>query len=185
MILHGHYNPPLVFLSYAIAACASYGALSFAAANRSQPEHDDLQPWQGIVPAAMALGLGIWSMHFTGMAAFRITSVNIGFRVDLTVLSLLVALVFTGIGFAVLTLLHDPFEGPIIAGIPMAAGIVSMHFLGMAAMTADLHQSYRGELAIAAGAIAYAASAGALWLSCRQLGTVGRIAAALLMAAAI
>ena len=99
-------------------------------------------------------------------------------------MSLVVAIAFTAIGFATLWLLPGA-EGPLIAGIPMAAGILSMHFLGMMAITGDLYFRYRSDLVLAAGAIALFASIAALSLSMVPSKRVGKVCSALVMAIAI
>ena len=175
-----HYNPWLVALSYVIAALGSYVSLALHPARVAAEE----APPSGIIPSAAALGLGIWGMHFTGMAACHFDGVQVGYRWDLTALSLVVAIAFTAIGFATLWLLPGA-EGPLIAGIPMAAGILSMHFLGMMAITGDLYFRYRSDLVLAAGAIALFASIAALSLSMIPSKRVGKVCSSLVMAVAI
>jgi len=182
--LHGNYSPWLVALSYLIATLASYISLRLA----SQTAADDpvtSGEVQGVLPAALALGLGIWSMHFTGMAAFRIDGMTIGYRWDVTLLSLVVAVCFTAIGFASMSLLGDWREAVLVAAIPMGAGILAMHFLGMMAMTGDMHIRYRADLVLASALIALTASAAALYLSTRNHGRTSRVTAALAMGVAI
>ena len=67
----------------------------------------------------------------------------------------------------------------------MAAGILSMHFLGMMAITGDLYFRYRSDLVLAAGAIALFASIAALSLSMIPSKRVGKVCSALVMAIAI
>ncbi|AIJ21809.1 integral membrane protein [Amycolatopsis methanolica 239] len=55
-----------------------------------------------LVNGAMAIGTGIWTMHFIAMMGFGVTGSEIRYDVPLTVLSLLVAIAVVGIGvFAV------------------------------------------------------------------------------------
>ena len=183
MELNGHFDPWLVGLSYLIATAAAYISLRLAP---HTPDADkSAAKIRGVLPAAFALGLGIWSMHFTGMAAFHIHAVAIGYRWDVTFLSLVVAVVFTSIGFATLTLLRNPREGPLVAGIPMGAGILSMHFLGMLAMTGEMTIHFQSELVIAAGGIAVIASVVALFLSRIRHRLLSRLAASMVMGLAI
>lgn len=184
MVLHGHYNPWLVGLSYLIACGASWGALRLMAA--SAPADDGAPAeMRNILPAATMLGMGIWAMHFTGMAAFSIPGMPLGFRWDITVLSLLVAIVFTGFGFATLALARKLRESFVLAGIPMACGILTMHFLGMMAMTGDMEQHYRADLVLVSALIALTASIAALWLTTRPHRMLRSLVSAMLMALAI
>src|SRR5580658_8963997 len=69
MVVTGTYNPHLVALSILVAAFASYTALDIGgrvAATRGAA------PRVWLVVAAIAMGGGIWSMHFIGMLAFNL-----------------------------------------------------------------------------------------------------------------
>ena len=69
-----HYNPWLVALSYVIAALGSYVSLALHPARVAAEE----APPSRIIPSAAALGLGIWGMHFTGMAACHFDGSRLG-----------------------------------------------------------------------------------------------------------
>ncbi|HEY9812450.1 MAG TPA: MHYT domain-containing protein, partial [Candidatus Sericytochromatia bacterium] len=63
------YELRLVLLSIAIATIASYTALDLAgrvtaAIGKSR--------WLWLIGGAIAMGLGIWSMHFIGMLAYKL-----------------------------------------------------------------------------------------------------------------
>ena len=66
--MSGSYSPFLVVLSVFVAAAAAYTALDLAgrvtAAGRARAG------W--LVGGSLAMGLGIWSMHFIGMLAYRL-----------------------------------------------------------------------------------------------------------------
>src|SRR5215208_909591 len=85
--MHGSHDNPLVALSILIAICASYTALSLAgrvavARGRSRAA------W--LLGGSIAMGSGIWSMHFVAMLAFHL-SVPIAYDVPLVALSHLAA----------------------------------------------------------------------------------------------
>lgn len=182
----GHFEPLLVALSFVIAASGSYVALRLAPVPGT--EHSSptgLLGRLGVFPAAVALGISIWAMHFTGMAAFSMPGMSIGYRWDLTLLSLVVAVVFTAVGFGARSLLHGDLESVITAAIPMAAGILTMHFLGMLAMTGEMRIHFRSDLVLWAGSIALGASAASLWLTTLPHRMLRSAAAAMAMALAI
>src|SRR5919201_5724678 len=55
-----------------------------------------------LINGAMAIGTGIWTMHFLAMLGFGVTGSDVRYDVPLTVLSLLVAIAVVGVGvFAV------------------------------------------------------------------------------------
>ena len=72
MTLHGHYNLWLVFLSYCIAVCGSYAALGMVLPWAGRLAIEERRRVRGVLPSGVALGVTIWAMHFTGMAAFSI-----------------------------------------------------------------------------------------------------------------
>lgn len=184
MELHGYYDWRLVAFSLAIAFLASLVAVRTAddLIAKPDPSSPDIA---GAVRAGSVLGLGIWAMHFTGMAAFHLKGVDLGYRWDITLLSLLVAILFTVIGFAAAGMMHNTFDGIAVASIPMAVGVLAMHFFGMMAMTGEVEQHYDVSMVLVAGGIALTASMGAIWLT-RSARSLGRqLAAASTMALAI
>ena len=71
--MHHHtasHDPVLVALSILIAALASYTALDLAARMRAAASGRASSGW--LAAAAIAMGGGIWSMHFVGMLAFHL-----------------------------------------------------------------------------------------------------------------
>src|SRR5260370_16800499 len=95
MVVTGTYNPHLVALSILVAAFASYTALDLGgrvAATRG------VAPRVWLVAAAIAMGGGIWSMHFIAMLAFNIP-IPISYDIGLTTLSLVVAIFVHGARF--------------------------------------------------------------------------------------
>ena len=67
MIMSGYYDPILVALSIAVAIFASFTALNLA--GRLLAADNRARFWW-LSAASVALGGGIWSMHFVGMLAF-------------------------------------------------------------------------------------------------------------------
>ena len=95
-MVHTGYTPLLVALSIVIAVFASYAALDLGARVR----RPDAGPrWAWGAGAAVAMGGGIWSMHFVGMLAFEM-ALHAAYDLGLTVLSLVIAIAVTGAGFA-------------------------------------------------------------------------------------
>jgi NO-binding membrane sensor protein with MHYT domain len=87
-ILTGSYNLPLVALSVLIAVGASYAALDLAGrvtASRGLAR----AAW--LSGGASAMGLGIWSMHYIGMLAFKL-SIPVSYDWRMVLVSLLAAI---------------------------------------------------------------------------------------------
>ncbi len=87
MPLDGWYSPGLVILSILIASAASYTALELAARVTAARGRERLA-W--LAGGSVAMGVGIWSMHFVGMLAFHLP-VPISYGLWLVLLSVVVA----------------------------------------------------------------------------------------------
>jgi diguanylate cyclase (GGDEF)-like protein/PAS domain S-box-containing protein len=118
----------LVGLAAAICALASWTAISLLHHVRRSGGRTQLA-WLGV--AAASTGFGIWATHFIAMLAFspRLPS---AYNVSLTVLSLVVAIVVTGVGLAIATR-RNSAAAAAAGGVVVGGGIAAMHFIGMAA----------------------------------------------------
>ncbi len=183
----GQYDPLLVVLSYVIAVFGGYVALDLAnhaRAGEGSLRNDGQGEMRGdarrLTGAALALGAGIWSMHFIGMLAYR-SDVPIGYDAGLTALSFLLAVAVSGAGlFAVAR--NRPRRFTLgVAGTLTGLGIVSMHYVGMAGMRMDMELSYDLLLVAVSVVIAIVASTVALWLAFRTRRPLQRAAGAVLL----
>jgi two-component system sensor histidine kinase/response regulator len=186
--LHGTYNLALVILSYLVAGLASYLALILAR-YLVKPKNSS-QRYLLQCGGALALGAGIWSMHFIGMLAFSM-EMPIGYDPWLTVLSLLIAVLSA---YGVLAIISRPRLkiGQIISSaVLLGIGISAMHYVGMLAMSMATDMRYRLDVFLLSIAIAIVASGAALWICFTLARHSGKgrwyleICAASIMAAAI
>jgi NO-binding membrane sensor protein with MHYT domain len=157
------HNPLLVAASILVAILASFTGLRIASGLRT------LQPAarkREIAKAAVALGGGIWSMHFIAMLSMRISR-ELTYAALPTLGSVLVAILITGLG---LLILHCGERTPRkigLAGVLMGLGIVSMHYLGMAAIGGKTVTYETAGYFISTG-IAVGSSICALWLAYKR-----------------
>lgn len=157
----GTYSPSLVALSYIIAMVASYVALDLAGR---------VTAWQGaaaycwLAGGAIAMGTGIWSMHFIGMLAFHLP-IPTAFDPSITVVSMLIAIVVSGLALFIVSRSTLTWGRLALAGTIMGLGIAAMHYTGMAAMLVAPGIVYDPPLFVASIVIAIAASYAALWLA--------------------
>src|SRR5919199_229483 len=170
-MLHPTHDATLVALSILIAALASYVALTLAGPLSSAAGSRRVG-W--LAGGSFAMGIGIWSMHFVAMLAFRLP-VPVAYDVPLLTLSVAIA-----IGASLLALAVGPASvgSPafLVAGISMGTAIAGMHYTGMAAMRLPAQMRYDPPLVVLSVAIAIAASLIALRLSFRQRGDEARVA---------
>jgi NO-binding membrane sensor protein with MHYT domain len=181
MAVTGTYDPYLVVLSVLVASFASYTALDLGG-HVSVARGVARLVW--LVVAAITMGGGIWSMHFIGMLAF-IMPVPMSYDIGLTIVSLLVAVFVTGVGFYVIGRQNVSPLRLVLSGIFMGLGIAAMHYTGMAAMRGDADLSYHGLFVALSLVIAIGASTAALWLAFRTTDLWQRLAAAVVMGVAI
>ncbi len=175
------YDPGLVVLSILISVFASFTALQLAQRMR---ESDGGACYGWLTAAAVAMGGGIWAMHFVAMLAFSL-SVPITYDVELTIVSLLLAIGFTAGGICITFHFGARLRTLLLAGLFMGTGVASMHYTGMAAMRMPALVSYDDRLVILSVLIAIVASTAALWLTFRQKTLLSAITAALAMGAAV
>jgi NO-binding membrane sensor protein with MHYT domain/signal transduction histidine kinase/CheY-like chemotaxis protein len=175
------YNPAVVGLSILIAILASYTALDLGGRIRTATSWA-IVAWTAA--AAIAMGGGIWSMHFVAMLAFHM-SVPVSYDTGLTVLSLLLAIAVTAVGFVVVSRPVARPRDTAVSGLFMGLGIAGMHYTGMAAMQMPANIRYSMTLVACSVLIAICAATVALWLAGRQQGFTGMAVAAIAMGLAI
>lgn len=182
MTIDGHYDPVLVALSLALGTFASFTALNLA--GRLLVADRASRRWW-LLAAAVALGGGIWSMHFVGMLAFDMP-MPVTYDVQLTLLSLLLPIMVVGAGLLTLSRFGNGLRPLIAAGLLAGAGVVVMHYSGMAGMRMPgASVSYDPWLVAASVAIAIIAATAAFWLAFRTRKTWERLVAAVVMGFAI
>ena len=149
-ILEGQYSVPIVVLSIIIACAASYTALILNQRVKRNLLFNELF-WMFL--ASIAMGLGIWSMHFIGMSAFMLP-IPMKYNVSLTIISVLPAIFASFIAFYFANKEKQTHLASIRNGVVMGLGISSMHYIGMAAMDMEAKYYYKSSIFLASIAIA-------------------------------
>lgn len=180
MLIHTGYDPALVVLSIMIATLASYTALDLGAHVRATVGWIS---WAWIAAASLAMGGGIWSMHFVAMLAFRIP-MPVAYDATLALASLLLAIAVTALGFIAVRRSNAP-KNIVLAGSFMGIGIAGMHYTGMAAISVDCGVRYSAPLVALSVMIAIVAATVALWLTLRPQNVWQKLLAMITMGAAI
>jgi NO-binding membrane sensor protein with MHYT domain len=126
----GSYNYALVTLSVLIAVVASYAALDLAA-RITAASGWTRAAW--LVGGAIAMGTGIWSMHYIGMLAF-ILPVPVAYHWPTVLVSLLAAILASAVALFTVSRQKVGVMQALAASVLMGAGIASMHYIGMEAM---------------------------------------------------
>ena len=162
-MLIGSYSPSLLAISLCVAILASYTALDLAG-RIATTKGRAVWYWMSGGAMAMAMGVGVWSMHFIGMLALRLPFA-LGFDVGITALSLLIAVLSCGFALWLVNQPRLPAWQLAFGALVMGAGISSMHYTGMAAMRMTPGIDYDPTLFSASLLIAVVASGAALWIA--------------------
>jgi NO-binding membrane sensor protein with MHYT domain/CheY-like chemotaxis protein len=153
-----HYHHWLVLVSVLVAILASYTALTLAlrirvATRQSAPA------W--LVGGGVAMGIGIWCMHFVGMLALTLP-IDIAYNVGVTLLSMVIAIAVSTFALHIASRKQVARTALVSAGFAMGIGICAMHYVGMAAIEITPSIRYDPLWVVISFAIAIAASLAAL-----------------------
>jgi diguanylate cyclase len=122
----------LVALAVTVCALASYTAISLLHHVRRSTGR---MRFAWLVVSATTTGFGIWATHFIAMLAYA-PGLPAAYHLGFTLLSLVAAIVLTGIGFSVA--MAGDFKGASwLGGAVVGVGIATMHYLGMAAFEVE------------------------------------------------
>lgn len=182
----GYYSYDLVALSVLIAILASYAALGLAARITAASGGVRLV-W--LAGGAIAMGIGIWSMHYIGMLAFHLPVPILYDRLTVLI-SLIAAIVASAVALFVVSRKNMGWPRALIGSLIMGGGIATMHYTGMAAMRLAAMCSYDPWLFTLSIVLAIVISLVALWLAFRLREDVKgsflwKVAAAIVMGSAI
>jgi NO-binding membrane sensor protein with MHYT domain len=158
------YNWGLVLLSYLVAVLGSYAFLQFA--TRIAELRDAGLRYSWLVIGAIAMGGGIWAMHFIGMLA-HILPIPVAYDPWITALSIVPAILGAGVALHVVARPVITTSRLLIGGTLMGAGIGAMHYTGMMAM--QLNALVRYDPTLFAASIVVAVLLAVLALQVRQV----------------
>lgn len=125
------YSPGLVLLSLLIAIFTSSMAIRLAWVARQSTSRQDR--WMLLLGSSVALGGGIWAMHFIGMLALHIHT-HVSYGPWITGLSMLPGIAASAVAMSILMRQDIGRLQLLVGGVLVGAGIGTMHYSGMAAM---------------------------------------------------
>jgi diguanylate cyclase (GGDEF)-like protein/PAS domain S-box-containing protein len=143
LLYTGSYSPALVTASLLIAVFASYAALEVSMRMRHATSVAQHLTW--LVAGALAMGGGIWAMHFVGMLAF---SLPCGVRYDplITMASMVPGVLASAVALQIISGKAPGWGSLAGGGLLLGSGIGAMHYAGMAAMRMDALLRYDPRL---------------------------------------
>ncbi len=182
MNIHVAHDPILVGFALLIAILAAFTALNLGA--RAQENEGNVRLlWLSM--AAMAMGGGVFTMHFIAMLACDMGELLIAYKVGMMLSAVGVAVVCSAIALAV-TFKYGSGPIPIlIGGLFMGLGIAGMHYLGAASMVLAAIAIHKPLYVTISIIISVFASMIALWLTLNARTLLTRLASAVAMCTGI
>jgi diguanylate cyclase (GGDEF)-like protein len=156
--LSASYDPWVVAASVVIAMFASYVTLDLAKRVSSGDRGEALVWWTA---GSVAMGTGIWSMHFVGMLAYSLP-IELGYTQLLTFLSWVTAVGASGVALWIASRGALTALRLALGSLVMACGICAMHYIGMAAIDFAPGIVWNYAFVAASAVVAWVASAAAL-----------------------
>jgi diguanylate cyclase (GGDEF)-like protein len=153
-----HYTVGLLIVSVLISIGSSFAALSLSDRVRVATTVGLRRFW--LANGSVAMGVGIWSMHFLGMLALHLP-VPIFYFLPTVLLSMLLAIAASGVALSVVSRETLASRRLLGGGLLMGAGIGAMHYTGMAAMRSSAMEHYKPWIVV----LSIVASAGFSWLA--------------------
>jgi NO-binding membrane sensor protein with MHYT domain/CheY-like chemotaxis protein len=129
--LPAKYSYTLVLLSYLVAALGGYAFLQFATRIAELRDLGLRFGWLAI--GAIAMGGGIWAMHFIGMLA-HVLPIPVSYDPWITAVSIVPAILAAAIALHVVARPVVSTSRLLVGGTLMGAGIGAMHYTGMSAL---------------------------------------------------
>jgi len=161
LFVHSNYNPWLVILSIAIAIFASFMGFKIAHdAQYAKPVRKKILLFIG----SLALGSGVWSMHFIGMLALEMHA-HVTYDISITIVSVLPSILASWVALNLMTYKEIKQRQLVWGGLLIGSGIGSMHYIGMAAMEMAPLLRYNLPMFIASILVAVVMASLALWIS--------------------
>ncbi|MFC5551801.1 MHYT domain-containing protein [Massilia aerilata] len=159
LLSYGMYTPGLVILSVLVAIFASWMALLIAgqaAVNRSQR-------WIVLGSGSLALGTGVWAMHFIGMLAFDLCT-DVDYDPVATIISGVPSIAASFVALWLIARERLGGRGLLAGGVVVGAGIGVMHYAGMAGMQMGLELHYDIATFLLSIVVAVVLATLALWV---------------------
>jgi len=159
--LVGFYDLRLVALTFLIAILASHVAIDLAV-RVTAADGRIRRAW--LTGGAISMGLGIWSMHFVGMLAFRLP-IPVSYDVPTVLLSLLAAILASAVALYFASDKRFDRRYALVGSLMLGSGIASMHYIAMAAMRMAAECRFSPGLVTLSLVFAILFSLAALWLA--------------------
>lgn len=157
------HNPTLVVMSCLMALVAGFTGLSLT---RNMAAKSPSQRKIAICLASVALGGGIWSMHFVAMLGLRLP-IPFYYDAAITLASALIAILIVGCALILLHFMERTQPVILAAGAIVGLGVLIMHYVGMAGLQL-CRAVYTGVGIALSSVVAVALCTLAVWVAYQQ-----------------
>ncbi|MBZ5200849.1 EAL domain-containing protein [Planomicrobium chinense] len=154
------YNLPFVFFSILIAIFSAFAAFYVSGRVKTAKDAARLR-W--ILIGTFALSLGIWTIYFIGHLAFNFP-VAVTYQLSMVSLSIIPVLISGAIAFFIISRPEITRRSVFIGAFFISIGIVSMHYIGIKSMQAEISFAYDPIIWILLAVIVFVASILSLYL---------------------
>jgi len=161
LLTYGIYTPSLVILSVLVASFSS--AMGLQMAGQAARSSKRMLRLAALVTGSLALGSGVWAMHFIGMLAFNLCT-PVSYDPSITLLSMLPSVAASTVALSLLSRQRIGLRSLLVGGVLVGAGIGAMHYTGMAAMRSALQLRYDPWMFALSIVVAVALATLALWV---------------------
>lgn len=134
------FNPVLVLVSIIISFIASYTALDLILLMKSA---DQKKRKALFINGSLALGIGIWAMHFIGLLAMDF-DILVTYEIHMIVLSMIAGVIASGLAIFSVNRKQLSFVHLMGGSLFVTVAVILMHLIGMKA----IHISFKYDFAI-------------------------------------
>ncbi|MET0267227.1 MAG: MHYT domain-containing protein [Duganella sp.] len=161
LIQYGTYTPTLVTLSIVVAIFSSWMGLQVV--NQAKAATTRGLRVTMLATGSLALGCGVWAMHFIGMLAFNLCT-TVEYDPGITMLSVLPSFAASWVALTIISRRELTTAALLTGGVLTGAGIGAMHYTGMAAMRMNFGLHYDPAMFALSIVVAVALATLAIWI---------------------
>ncbi len=159
LLSYGIHDTKLVLLSLLVAIFSSWMGLQIAGQARQRSS----QRTVFLLTGSLALGAGVWAMHFIGMLAFNLCT-QVVYDPMTTILSSLPSIFASYVALSLIARERLGAGGLLAGGVLVGAGIGAMHYAGMEGMQMGLALRYDLGMFLLSIVVAVVLATLALWV---------------------
>ncbi|MBL1143029.1 MAG: EAL domain-containing protein [Proteobacteria bacterium] len=147
LVSQDHFSQPALLTHHDHWLCLVAVLLAVLAAWVLLPVTDRFHTVKGrakylwLLAGSVAMGTGIWAMHFTAMLAFTLP-VPINYKISTTIFSMLPAIIANGLCILLSIPVNHSIRRLNLMAVIMAVGIGTMHYIGMEAIVVPARMYY-------------------------------------------